>query len=142
MYDVIAHVCCGVLQCVLPVKAAVHERRRSPPNSCSVLQCVAVCLLCVAVCCNLLHVCCSVLQCVLPVKAAVFERRIPPPNIHRPTMVCRIAEKNTFFKTGVAVLDVHLIGRNSQNSEVCSHVMYGVATISRLLKMIGLFCRI
>jgi len=116
-----------VLRCILPVKAAVLSDG-DPPRivavrcsvlqfACSVLQCVAVCLQCVAVCCNLLHVCCSVLQCVLPVKAAVFERRIPPPNIHRPTVVCRIAEKNAIFKTGVAVLDVHLIGRNSEKSD-------------------------
>ena len=93
----------------------------------SVLQCVAVCcgvLQCVAVCCSVLQcvaVCCSVLQCV---AVCLHETGLQRE---------RKREKERERKT-----------ERHNNILVPSYIKhgYGVGTISRLLEIISLFCRI
>jgi len=129
MYEVSRfHQCCSVLQCTTVC--------------CLVLQCVAVCcsvlqcveekkvyqagdvtlssvLQCVAVCCSVLQcvaVCCSVLQCVA-VCCSVLQC----------VAVCHSALHS------VAVCYSVLQGVEEKD-------VYGVATISRLFQIVGLFC--
>jgi len=84
---------------------------------CSVLQCVAVgrsVLQCVAVCCSVLQcvaVCCSVLPCV--------------------AVCCSVRMAGAFTSDPPTQKEAH----------VCFLECYGVATISRLLRIIGLFCK-
>jgi len=86
-----------------------------------VLQCVVVCcsvLQCVAVCCSVLQcvaVCCSVLQCVV--------------------VCCSVLHGHSGHSNDTHVNQIFI-------PRVPAHVCYGVATISRFLKIIGLFCRI
>ena len=88
-----------------------------------VLQRVAACcsvLQCVAVCCSVLQcvaVCCSVLQCASVCCSA----------LQCVAVCCGVLQYGTVWCSVV------------QCGVVCC---YGVATISRLLKIIGLFCRI
>ena len=89
------------------------------------LQCVAVCcsvLQCVAVCCSVLQcvaVCCSVLQCVA--------------NMRTTPIICLIL---IGFGTG------YPIEQNMIRIKRYAMPNMGVATISRLLKITGLVCRI
>jgi len=135
-------VCCSVLHCTaaaycngLPCEAAVRCH--------SVLQCVAVCccsvLQCAAVCCSVLQcvaVCCSVLQCVAvcctvlrqPYLHDVAARMLLHPLLH--------AYIHTHPFTCMHICTRPYVYFNIHHSQ------YGVATISRLLKIVGLFCRI
>ena len=90
--------------------------------SCGVLWCLAVCgsvLQCVAVCCSVLQfvaVCCSVLQCVAVSCSGIFSC----------TDMYRV-----FL----------LFSMNIKYSSISKRNVYRVATISRLLQIIGLFCK-
>jgi len=81
---------------------------------CSVLQCVAVC-------CSVLQcvaVCCSVLQCV--------------------AVCCSVRSLICYFALLCTFPPMFLLSPIT----ACRMRAYGVATISRLLKIIGLFCRV
>ena len=141
-------VCCSVLQCVAAC--------------CSVLQCVAVCcsvLQCVAVRCSMLQcvaVCCSVSQYVTP--------RIPacPWNLHDSLCICTLCCSVLQLCSSVlqyaalcgyayilqhTTIDIQgsfpgLVGPFRANRKISSvGTTYGVATISRLLKIISLFAK-
>ena len=119
-------VCCSVLQCV-SVCCSVLQCVETPAVSgvalcCSVLQCSAVC----AVDCSGLQwvaVCCSGLQCVLQCVA-----------------VCSSMFRMRSWSLSLSIVWVSLVCAYVQCVGVLS--VYGVAMISRLLKHIGLFCRI
>ena len=105
--------CCSVVQCVAVC--------------CSVLQCVAVCysmLQCVTVCCSVLHyvaVCCIVLQYVAVCCS------LTSPRIARQCSVCVcVCEREKERER-----EIHTRIRGS----------YRVVSISRLLKIVGLFCQ-
>ena len=118
-------VCCSVLQCVAWCRRVLQR----VAVCCSVLQCVAVCcsvLQCVAVCCSVLQclaACCSVLQYVPVCWARLVCAGLFPQT--SPTMCGRFAERE---------LHTEALYKSSTH--------YGVASISRLLTIIGLFCRI
>jgi len=125
-----AAVCCSVLQCVA-VRCSV---------CCSVLQCFAVCcsvLQCLAVCCSVLQcvaVCCSVLQCVT-VCCSGLQCAAMCCSVHTRTHTHTHTPIHTYTKTcSRAICCVR--------GSLCEVLRYGVATISRHLKIIGLFCRI
>jgi len=104
--------CCSVLQCV----AVCYSVLQCVAVYCSVLQCVAVCcsvLQCVAVCC-------SVLQCV--------------------AACCSVLQCVKCFQTLPQFIPQR--HRRSYKTHESQNLWYGVATISRLLQIIGLFCRI
>jgi len=117
--------CCSVLHC---------------DALCSVLQCVVVCcsvVQCVAVCCNVLQcvaVCCSVLQ---HVAVCCSDGMIPPPSVPicvtRPIHMC-------------AVTHLHETPYMHIHGNICIRIyvdvsVYGVASLCRLLTIIGLFCK-
>ena len=129
--DICVAVCCSVLQCVAvwcSVSICVLSVDGDGFLYCSVLQRVAVCcsvLQCVAVCCCVLQciaVCCSVLQCEsglarLNTKMNKWEVR------------CWCKRKSMDGWIGIC------------KSVTVDEDGYGVATISRLFKNIGLFCK-
>ena len=94
---------------------------------CSVLQCIAVCcsvLQCVAVCCSVFQcvaVCCSVLQCV--------------------PVCCSVSQCVAVWRT-VLQCDADKFVSNSMPPRAAIAECYAVATVSRIDKIIGLFCRI
>jgi len=97
---------------------------------CSVLQCV---LQCVAVCCSVLQcvlqcvaVCCSVLQCVLQCVAMCVA------------VCCSVLQ---CVAGDVAVAHARISWMNNVCNTYANGYGYGEATISRLLKIIGLFCK-
>jgi len=106
-----------------------------------VLQCVAVCcsvLQCVAVCCTVLHcvaLCCTVLQCVESqtgrITEAVLHMKDPP------SKICMLPQRV------VGATDTANVGtsKSGVGAGKAIHAM-GWTTISRLLKITGLFCRI
>jgi len=109
--------CCGVLRCFAVC--------------CSVLRCVVVCcgvLRCVAVCRGVLRcvaVCCSALQC--------------PRDIPSISCMCSIPNNSYVILQCVAVsCKIECI----LYQNIIIYDCYEVATISRLLKITGLFCRI
>ena len=110
-------VCCSVLQFAC----------------CSMLQCVAVCcsvLQCVAVCCSVLQcaaVCCSVLQCIA-VGCSVLQCVAVCCSVLQCVAVCCRTHMRTWK------LSFHKRGLHSTQNRV--------ATNSKLLKIMGLFCRI
>jgi len=136
--------CCSVLQCVAVCCSVLQSescatllvscvRRGRVRESlwqvcCTMLQRVAGCcsvLQCVAVCCSVLQcaaVCCSVLQCV--------------------AVCCSKSHVQHCLSPESAGVETQ---RQTQRQNVCLYLYfgswYGVATISRLLKMIGLFCK-
>ena len=130
-------VCCSVLQCVavcgsvspLHTKhAAIHT---ISAVCCSVLQCVAACCRCTL---NLqifiqflqcVAVCCSVLQCV-----AACRRR---------TLNLQIFVQFPWVNRGMFISNMNWLEYQSQRHR--SYNYYGVATISNMLKNIGLFCK-
>ena len=133
---------------------------------CSVVQCVAVCcsmLQCVAVCCSVLQcgaVCCSALQCVaVCCSVCVSEVVIIPGKIQynyahnaimciqrgwRRVINCLILIGHSPQKSprisGIFATNDPQLTASYESSPPCSD-HYGVATIGKLLKIIGLFCK-
>ena len=99
---------------------------------CSVLQCVAVCcsvLQCGAVCCSVLQyvtVCCSVLQQYVAVCCSVVQCGA----VHS---VCWLHHAAPHCNT---------LQHTPRYNQQCTVIIYGVATVSRIDQIIGLFCRI
>jgi len=95
---------------------------RGPLEWCNVMQCVAVhysVLQCVAVCCSVLQcvaVCCSVLQCV--------------------AVCCSVLQRHIVYWVWVTTLKT-----KKHSSLIDCFFVYWVASTSRLLKIIGLFCK-
>jgi len=130
-------VCCSVLQC--------------DAVCCSVLQCVAVCcsvMQCAAVCWEVLQcvaVCCSVLQCV-----AVCFSTLQCAAVCHSVWQCLFSDARTSrysedFSPPLSLSLSHSLAISSAFSETSVRALlrsYGVSTISRLLKIIGLSCRI
>ena len=159
MYMFVA-VCCSVLQCIY-IFSRIRVCVSDVHVFCSVLLCVAVCCsvlyicLRIRVCASDVQVCCSVLQCVV-VCCSVLQ--CVAVYIHLFTHLC-VYVWCTCLLQCVAVccsvlqcvaLCIHLLTHS------CVYVwctcavyhqftrerdIYGVATISRLLKMIGHFCK-
>jgi len=154
-------VCCGVLQfmavrcsawqCVAVCCSAFTVLQMSKSNICI---CVAVCcsvLQCVAVCCNLwqcVEVHGSVLQCVAVLLLCCRCRN------RRAALCCIVLQCIVVCCNAVPVRGSFVVACGSvlhcaavyfrvrQCSAVCCIVLYGVATISRLLKITRLFYRI
>ena len=160
-------VCCSVLQCVAVCCSALH----CVAVCCSVLQCVAVrcsALQCVAVCCNALQcvaVHCSALQCVAVRCSALQCVAVRCSAFKRVAGCCRVLQSRIYecyIKRQCIWIIVHNANEYESYATFAQHFFrnpdfgcgvdlwdcfriiqcYGVATISRLLKIIGLFSRI
>jgi len=127
-------VCCSILQCVAVC--------------CSVLPCIAVCcsvLPCVAVCCSILchlsswsvlqyvAVCCSVLQYVA-VCCSVLQHSLPP-FILTCDILYHMWMSRVMYQWTMTYVWIKIVMPESCVNESC----YGVAAISRLPKITGLF---
>jgi len=123
-----AAVCCSVLQCV----AVCCSVLQCVVVCCSVLQCVLQCVVvccsvlsCVVLCCSVLQgiaVCCRILQCVAACYCV----------LQCVAVCCSVSQCVAVVALCCSVL---------QCVALTSPATYGVATISRLLKVIGLFCK-
>ena len=154
-YSLKASVCCRMLPCVavwcrvLPCVAAVCcSVLRCVAVCCSVLQCVAVCysvLQCVAVCCRVLPcvaVCCSVLQC-LAVCCSVLRCDAHCSICLHYCNICVHQKKEPYIPSKRALYSFKKSPIFLQKEPyILPNTPYGVATITRLLNIIGLFCRI
>jgi len=151
-------VCCSVLQCVAvscSVLQCIGEtalKKWKPPTvRCSVLQCVAVCcseLQCVGGFHVCTAACCSVFQCVT--VCSKHRNRQVRLVVYNSVLQC-VAMDWRFpclcynMLQYVAVCCGALITWKSPTASPITswaNQEYGVATISRLLKILGLFCRI
>jgi len=116
------HLCSSVLQCVA-VCCTWTPRRTRPPSPFPptfVLQCVAVC--------------CSFLQCV----AANSTSCMLPSTVSTCNESCRTRGTRRIC----VVVSYRVLQCVSLCCSVSQWLRYGVATMSRLLKIAGLFCRI
>ena len=139
-----AAVRCGILQCVAVCYSVLHCVAETAVR-CSELQFAAVCfsvLQCVSVCFSVLQCaagCCSVLQC-----AALRESRGTSPS--GGSGFLRVAVRRSVLQCAAACCSVlQYAAKWSRTFFACVYCVfagYGVATISRLLKIIGLFCTI
>jgi len=153
-------VCCSVLQCIAVCCSALQ----CVAVCCSMWQCVAVCCSvsrCVAVCCNMLQcvaVCRRVLQSVLLCLTAVESNYLAhtaqplaptaaylymwhdPRTEH--TYICDVTHWLSIPIHVTWLIYTCDIGTHSCIPTCVGRRPYGVATISRLLKITGLFCRI
>ena len=148
-------VCCTVLQCVSSWAESCKVLQRCCRGVAEVLQCVAVCCSvlahgrkavsccrCVAACCNVLNraaarcsvlqyvaACCSVLQCVeMYCSVQIIGGKLSCCNLLQRDVRCSVLQF------------VHLIVKRLQISTVQLLFSYcGVATVSRIDKMTGLF---
>jgi len=125
-------VCCSVLQC--GNSNDTYESVTYITVCCSVLQCAAVCcsvLQCVAVCCVK---CCSVgirmRQRHTSLQYTAKQRKI----LHHTATHC-----HTLQHTAKQRNILHHTA--TQCKTAAALLLYGVATLSRLLKIIGLFCK-
>jgi len=124
-------VCCSVLQCVA--------------MCCSVLQCVAECvavscvLQCIASSTNYLRVCRERDRPWQTTPACIYPSKSPvsPPKCHVCDMIHSHMRATSSYEWGDQFIGVW----PHSFADVCPS-KYGVATVSRLLKIIGLFCRI
>jgi len=130
-------VCCSVLQCVaVSCKSCFGvyvlmclRRRLSYFHSYTVLPCVAVCC----------SVCCSQLQCMLPPVAA---RHSMLRQIVGLCLCVLLARQSVAVCVAMCYSVCCSALQCAVSCSVCVYVPYGVATISRLLTIIGIFCRI
>ena len=119
---------CGVLRCVAVCCGVMRCDAVGCVVCCSVSQRVAACcsvLRHIAVCCRVLQrvaICCSVLQCVAVCCSACLPRKL------------------LFLQQSCIGLAVSESFQFSPESPCCS-IDYAQSTISRRLKMIGLFCK-
>ena len=153
-------VCCSVSQCLAVCRSVLQ----CVAVCCSVSQCVAVR-------CSVLQRCCSVLQCVA-VRCTVLQRCCsvlqhhtshPLDTANRTSPVVKkkkieISQNWTFYLSGAGMnIDVAHCSTLQYTAAYCKKLQhtsplctmyetpcntYGMASISRLLEMRGLFCRI
>ena len=126
-------VCCSLLQCIA---VSCHISSLTYQH-----VCVAVCcsvLQSVAVCCSVMSyqsidvstcVCCSLLQCIAVCGSALQCHVM---SVHCSVTSYQLVSTCVYIHVLEGVLDKHSSARRR----------YGVATMSRPLKIIGLFCRI
>jgi len=113
----------------------------------SVLQCVAVCCsVCVAVCCSVLQsVCCSVWQCVGASMYTLWRLRQTSATSAKyiQTYTCAVyIDHGALDRRPQPHTHTHTHTHTNIRTKSTGPTTYGVATISRLLEFIGLFCRI